>query len=110
MDRLIILIGRLYKPVAPTKYFFKVPLVGRFMPLIGVIRGPVESPLLRPVQRASQQTTMKRKSRPTSKKIDQREQINMSADQHSSSFNRIKGRSFVGHKDFSGRPNRPLIS
>ena len=45
MERLVILVGRLYKSVAPTKYFFKVPLVGRFMPLVGVIRRPVESPL-----------------------------------------------------------------
>ena len=45
MERLIILVGRLYKCVAPTKYFFKVPLIGRFMPLIGVVRRPVESPL-----------------------------------------------------------------
>ena len=36
MERLIILVGRLYKS-APTKYFFKVPLVGHFMPLVGVI-------------------------------------------------------------------------
>ena len=45
MERLIILVGRLYKSVAPTKYFFKVPLVGRFIPLVGVIHWPVESPL-----------------------------------------------------------------
>ena len=45
MERLIILVGRLYKSVAPTKYFFKVPLVGRFRPLVGVIHRPVESPL-----------------------------------------------------------------
>ena len=45
MERLIILVGRLYKSVALTKYFVKVPLVGRFMPLVGVIRRPVESPL-----------------------------------------------------------------
>ena len=45
MERLIILVGRLYKSVAPTKYFFKVPFVGRFMPLVGVIHRPVESPL-----------------------------------------------------------------
>ena len=44
-ERLTILIGQLYKSIAPNKYFFKVPLIGRFMPLIGVIRGPVESPL-----------------------------------------------------------------
>ena len=31
MDRLTILVGRLYKSVPPTNYFFKVPLVGRFM-------------------------------------------------------------------------------
>ena len=45
MERLIILVGRLYKSVAPTKYFFKVPLIGCFMPLVGVVRRPVESPL-----------------------------------------------------------------
>ena len=45
MERLTILVGRLYKSVALTKYFFKVPLVDRFMPLVGVIRRPVESPL-----------------------------------------------------------------
>ena len=45
MDRLTILVGRPKKPVAPTKYFFKVPQVGRFIPLVGVIRRPVESPL-----------------------------------------------------------------
>ena len=45
MERLIILVGRPYKSVAPTKYFFKVPLVGRFMPLVSVIHRPVESPL-----------------------------------------------------------------
>ena len=45
MERLVILVGRLYKSVAPTKYLFKVPLVGRFMPFIGVIHWPVESPL-----------------------------------------------------------------
>ena len=45
MERLTILVGQLYKSVAPTKYFFKVPLVCRFMPLVGVIRRPVESPL-----------------------------------------------------------------
>ena len=45
MDRLTILVGRPNKSVAPTKYFFKVPQVGRFIPLIGVIRRPVDSPL-----------------------------------------------------------------
>ena len=45
MERLTILVGRLYKSVGPTKYFFKVKLVGRFMALVGVISGPVESPL-----------------------------------------------------------------
>ena len=45
MERLIILDGRLYKSVAPTKYLFKVQLVGRFMALVGVISRPVESPL-----------------------------------------------------------------
>ena len=45
MERLTILVGRLYKSVGPTKYFFKVKLVGRFMALVGGISGPVESPL-----------------------------------------------------------------
>ena len=45
MYRLTILIGRLYKSVPPTNYFFKVLLVGRFMPLVGGIGRPVESPL-----------------------------------------------------------------
>ena len=45
MKRLTILIGRLRKSVAQTKYFFKVPLVGRFMPLVGGIGRLVESPL-----------------------------------------------------------------
>ena len=45
MKRLIILIGRLCKYVAPTKYIFKVPQIGRFMALIGVFRRCVESPL-----------------------------------------------------------------
>ena len=31
--------------VAPTKYFFKVPQVGRFIPLVGVSSRCVESPL-----------------------------------------------------------------
>ena len=42
MERLIILVGRPNKSVAPTKYFFKVPQVGRFIPLVGVIRRPVD--------------------------------------------------------------------
>ena len=37
MKRLTILVGRLYKCVVPTKYFFKVQLVGRFVPLVGLI-------------------------------------------------------------------------
>ena len=45
MQRLPILVGRLKKSVAPTKYFFKVTLVGRFMPLVDVISRLVESPL-----------------------------------------------------------------
>ena len=45
MERLIILICRLNKSVTPTKYFFKVPLVGRLVPLVGVIGRSVESPL-----------------------------------------------------------------
>ena len=36
MERLTILVGRLYKYVGPTKYFFKVKLVGRFMALLGL--------------------------------------------------------------------------
>ena len=47
MKRLMILIGRLCKSVAPTKYFFKVPQFGRFMALVGVIRRCVEFPLMR---------------------------------------------------------------
>ena len=49
MERLTILVGRLYKSVAPTKYFFKVKLVGRFMALVGVISRPVESPISRQI-------------------------------------------------------------
>ena len=45
MERLTILVGRLNKSVAPTKYFFKVPQVGRFMPLVGDISRLAESPL-----------------------------------------------------------------
>ena len=45
MHRLIILICQLNKSVTPTKYFFKVPLVGRLLPLVGVIGRSVESPL-----------------------------------------------------------------
>ena len=45
MDRLSILVSRLIKSMAPTKYFVKVPLVGLFMPLIGGIGQLVESPL-----------------------------------------------------------------
>ena len=33
------------KSMAPSKYFFKVHLVGRFVPLVGVISWSVESPL-----------------------------------------------------------------
>ena len=46
MDRLSILVGQLYKSLPPTKYFFKVQLVGRFIALVGVISRPVESPLI----------------------------------------------------------------
>ena len=46
MERSTILVGRLYKSVVPTKYFFKVPLVGRFVPLVGGIGRLVESPLI----------------------------------------------------------------
>ena len=45
MDRLSILVGRLNISVAPTKYFFKVQQIGRFLPLIGAIRRPVEEAL-----------------------------------------------------------------
>ena len=45
MYRLTILVGQLDKSVAPTLYFFKVPQVGRLLPLIGGFRRPVESPL-----------------------------------------------------------------
>ena len=45
MKRLTILVGRLKKSMAPSKYFFKVHLVGRFVPLVSVISRPVESPL-----------------------------------------------------------------
>ena len=45
MDRLSILVGRPNKSVAPTKYFFKVPQVGRFILLVGGISRRVESPL-----------------------------------------------------------------
>ena len=45
MERLVILVGRPNKSLTPTKYFFYVPLFGRFMPLVDVIRRPVESPL-----------------------------------------------------------------
>ena len=45
MERLIKLDGRPNKSVAPTKYFFKVPQVGRFIPLVGGISRRVESPL-----------------------------------------------------------------
>ena len=45
MERLTILVGRLDKSVGQTKYFFKVDLVGRFIPLVGVVSRPVESRL-----------------------------------------------------------------
>ena len=45
MDRLSILVGQLYKSVPPTKYFFKVQLVGRFIGLVGMISRSVDSPL-----------------------------------------------------------------
>ena len=45
MDRLTILVCRPNKNVTPTNNFFKVPIICRFMPLVGVIRGPVESRL-----------------------------------------------------------------
>ena len=49
MNRLTILVGRLYKSVPPTNYFFKVPLVGHFMPLVGGIGRLVESPFEGPL-------------------------------------------------------------
>ena len=45
MERLIILLGRPNKSVTPTNYFFKVRLVGHFIPLIGGIGRLLESPL-----------------------------------------------------------------
>ena len=41
MDRLTILVSRLYKAVAPTKY----QLVSRLMALVGMISHPVDSTL-----------------------------------------------------------------
>ena len=35
----------LKKSMGPPKYFFRVHLVGRFVPLVGVISRPEESPL-----------------------------------------------------------------
>ena len=49
MEGLTILVSRLYKSVASTKYFSLVPLVGLFMPFVGVICRPVESPFKGPV-------------------------------------------------------------
>ena len=43
MDRLIRLVCRPNKSVTPTNYFFKVPIIGRFMPLVCMIPRPVES-------------------------------------------------------------------
>ena len=45
MYRITIIVGRLYKSAQLTNYFFKVPLVGRFVPLVGKIGRPMESPL-----------------------------------------------------------------
>ena len=45
MERFQYLVGRLYKTITPSNYFFKVSLVGRFMPLIGGIGRLVEPPL-----------------------------------------------------------------
>ena len=42
MERLMMLVGLLYKFVGLTEYFFKVD---RFMALVGIISRPVESPL-----------------------------------------------------------------
>ena len=44
MEILTILVDRLYKSVTPTNYFFKVPLVGPFMPLVSEIGRLVEPP------------------------------------------------------------------
>ena len=44
MERLIVFVDQTNLS-KPTNYIFKVPLVGHFMSLIGVIRLPVESPL-----------------------------------------------------------------
>ena len=49
MERLTILVSRLYKSGGQTKYFFKVKLVGRFMVLVGVISCLVESSLNSPL-------------------------------------------------------------
>ena len=43
MERLTIFIGQPNKSLTPTNYFFLVPLVGRFVPLVSAIRRPVES-------------------------------------------------------------------
>ena len=43
MERLIILLGRLYKSITPTTSFFKVTLVGRFMPLVSGIGRPTNN-------------------------------------------------------------------
>ena len=45
IDRLTILVCRPNKSVTLTNYFFKVAIIGRFLPLVGVIRRPVESRL-----------------------------------------------------------------
>ena len=45
MEKLTILVGRLYNSVAPTKHFFKVPLVRHFKPLVDRTSQLVESPL-----------------------------------------------------------------
>ena len=45
MERLTLLVGQLNKSMGQSKYFFKVPQVSRFMPLVGGIGRLVESPL-----------------------------------------------------------------
>ena len=45
MNRLTIIVGRLNKSVGQTEYFFKVPQIGRFISLVGMISRHVESPL-----------------------------------------------------------------
>ena len=57
MDRLTILVCRPNKTVTPTNYFFKVPIISRFMPLLGVIHRPVECRLNTGVETLGSMTT-----------------------------------------------------